>query len=222
MKIQNLITLIIFVAFNCLIYSELTAKAKIGSNHCCDFIAQTQSYIPIKASWDNIDSLMYDCVEKRLDIVNGLYKYTKGKAWDCDYQEFVAIAKLAKKYSGIDTCNFFSMENDTIFFIEKVYLRSQFTANIWDKYAEVVIYKNSEKNKLRRTNNTLKDNPELKVKIEAWDLQYLSAVKRPQKLRGEEDPSHVFRVIIQNSLIVGCEWILLESLYPSDSNFIIE
>lgn len=210
MKKQNFTVLIRLVVCICLTCCGLKTMAKNTFNGCKDSISQTQIYIPIMATWENISSLMYDCVANRLDVIDGHYQHIKDKAWDRDYQKYIAIAKIAKKYSELDTCTVFSMKNDTIYLMEN-YRSSEFNSHIWDHQSERVLVMNMTTNKLKEYKGIFKNAPELKTMIENWDYKKLATFKMAKNRYGPEQPVHVFRIIIQNNHIINCEWVLIEA-----------
>lgn len=226
----------------CSINQRNTTNSAISLNdsntitNCIDS-TELPKYKPIEASWTCISHLISYCMSKRLNLDQGQYKHNRTKT-DSDFGSRVEWAEYAKDCSSIDDCANFSMVNDTIFFIESYQISMPFVRIfLWDKENNVIIKGKSREhtillNKKYQSQfeyfamSTLyemyfKDYPELKKKIEIWDLSFLAAVKRSPKVKNES-PSYVIRVIIQNGYITSCEWIIIETIYKPDASLIIE
>lgn len=191
-----------------------------------DIFSESSIYKPLKASWSNMSYLMSYCAENGLDLVNCRYEHIKKRFIDFNsFNKKLFVDAINK--SNVEVYNNFSMDNDTILFI----VNPSFGVLIWNKRCQVNIFKFVQNNDYnnpqigwmaKKTTNILAQYPELKVKIENWDFPFLSSVKRSPKLKGNEMPSFVFRVIIQTGHIIGCEWIKLETLFKPDAVLIID
>lgn len=211
-----------------------------------DSLKEPPQYKPIKASWNSISQLTSFCMLNRLNLVQGHYEHNLTKIGCSDFVSRVNQAKRAKDEGDIDGAATYSMINDTIFFIEtgsitaigaaSVFLWNR--SNDWKKGNNVGIglYKKEEKNMLIQQQYKLhyeyiakSDNvtyfnhlhPELKQKIENWDIPFLSSLKKSPKVKGEV-PSFVIRVIIKDRYITNCEWIIIETRYEPDASLILE